>query len=284
MDLLPTLIDLLGLKVPNIAFDGKSIRNLLYTEGSQWPERTLVVESQRVASPIKWRKSAVMTNRWRLINGEELFDINADPKQKNDVSDEYPEKFDFLYDEYNKFWEDVSSEHNLTSHITIGSEHSPIVSLSSHDWLIDGRPPWNQKHIINGDYAEVSHWSLMVERDGFYEFSLRRWPVEADKGINDGSFGKAFNYNQVRLRIGQVDEIKSIPMGSKEVTFRVYLKKGYAKLAPTFIGPELTATPYYAYVTHDPFTNWQTAEGMGIPIYDPTYGRVPPQVSKVIPK
>ena len=37
-------------------------------------------------------------------------------------------------------------------------------------------------------------------------------------------------------------------------------------------------------VTHNPFTNWQTAEGMGIPIYDPTYGRMPPQVSTVITK
>lgn len=284
MDLLPTLINLLALKAPNINFDGTSIRDLLYTDGSQWPGRTLVVESQRVVSPIKWRKSAVMTNRWRLVNGNELFDIKADPKQKNDISDQHTGEFDYLYDQYNSYWRDVSSEHDLTSSITIGSDHSPIISLSSHDWLIDGRPPWNQRHIIDGDYAEVSHWSIKVEQDGFYEFSLRRWPVEADKGINDGSLGKAFNYNQARLCVGQVDETKDIPMGAKEVTFRVYLKRGYTKLEPTFIGSELTATPYYAYVTHKPFTNWQTPEGMGIPIYDPTYGRVPPQVSEVKPK
>jgi len=25
---------------------------------------------------------------------------------------------------------------------------------------------------------------------------------------------------------------------------------------------------------------WQTPQGMGIPVYDPTYGRVPPQKKK----
>ena len=41
-----------------------------------------------------------------------------------------------------------------------------------------------------------------------------------------------------------------------------------------------TATPYYAYVTHKPTPGWQTPEGMGIPVYDPAYGRIPPQVKK----
>jgi len=36
------------------------------------------------------RKSSVMTNRWRLINGEKLYDIEADPKQQNDVAADHP--------------------------------------------------------------------------------------------------------------------------------------------------------------------------------------------------
>ena len=164
--------------------------------------------------------------------------------------------------------------------MVIGSEHSPIVSLSSHDWLIDKLPPWSQNHIKKGSVAEESYWAIEVEQDGEYEISLRRWPVEADKGINDGTYGKAFSYNQARLRIGDVDETMDIPADAKEVTFRVTLKKGVTQLAPTFIGPELTATPYYAYVTHRPKPDWQTAAGMGKPIYDPDFGRKPPQIQK----
>jgi hypothetical protein len=33
-------------------------------------------------------------------------------------------------------------------------------------------------------------------------------------------------------------------------------------------------------VTHKPKPGWQTPQGMGIPVYDPSYGRIPPQVKK----
>jgi hypothetical protein len=204
----------------------------------------------------------------------------ADPKQANDVAALHPEVVERMRGKYDAFWNDVSQEHDLTSYMVIGSDHSPIVSLSSHDWLIDKLPPWNQDHIKNGAVAEESHWAIEVEQDGDYEISLRRWPVEADKGINDGTYGKAFNYKQARMKIANVDETMEIPAGAKEVTFKVSLKKGITQLAPTFIGPDLTATPYYAYVTHKPKLGWQTPQGMGVPVYDPSFGRVPPQLNK----
>ena len=174
---------------------------------------------------------------WRLVNGKELFDLKADPKQATDIAAQYPEVFERLRGEYERFWGDVSQEHDLTSYMVIGSDHAPIVSLSSHDWLIDQLPPWNQRHIIKGDVAEESFWAIEVERDGVYEISLRRWPVEADKGINDGTYGKAFNFKQARMRIGDVDGTIDIPEGAREVTFRVALKKGVTELSPLFMGP-----------------------------------------------
>jgi len=280
VDILPTIIELCDLTAPEIAFDGSDIGQLLHTDGEDWPDRNLVVESQRVVDPIKWRKCSVMNDRWRLVNGEELYEVGTDPKQAQDRAAEHPEVVQTMRGEYDTFWNDVSKEHDLTSYIVIGSDRSPIVSLSSHDWLIDKIPPWNQNHIKKGAIAEVSHWAIEVEQDGEYEISLRRWPVEADKGINDGTYGKAFNYKQARLQIGDVDSTQDIPAGAKEVTFKATLKKGITKLSPTFIGPDLTATPYYAYVTHQPKDGWQTPGGMGIPIYDPEFGRKPPQVNK----
>jgi hypothetical protein len=221
-----------------------------------------------------------MTEEWRLVNGQELFSIKNDPKQAQDVAAQHPEVFERLRAAYDTFWNDVSEEHDLTSYMVIGSDHSPIVALSSHDWLIDKLPPWNQPDIQKGAVAEESYWAIEVERAGMYEISLRRWPVEADKGINDGTYGKAFNYKQARLRIGTIDITKDIPAGAKEVTFRVSLEKGVTQLSPVFIGPKLTATPYYAYITHKAKPGWQTPAGMDIPVYDPAYGRVPPQLKK----
>ena len=278
IDVLPTLIDLCGLKAPDVRFDGTSLRKLLYKSDQPWPQRALVVESQRVVDPVKWRQCSVMEGPWRLVDGKELYDLEKDGKQTVDVAGQHPEVVERLRGKYEGFWDDVSREHGLTSYIVVGSDHAPITRLSSHDWLIDQLPAWDQKHIVNGEVAVEAKWAIEVERGGTYEISLRRWPVEVDKGINDGTYGKAFNYKQARLRIGGVDETMDIPEGTKEVTFKVNLKKGVTELSPLFISPNLSATPYYAYVTHKPFPGWQTPKGMGVPVYDPGYGRRPPQL------
>lgn len=84
VDVLPTLIDLAGIAPPKgVKFDGRSIRPLLEGKANpadgSWPDRILVTDSQRVMDPIEWRRSAVMTSRWRLVNGAELCDIKQDP-------------------------------------------------------------------------------------------------------------------------------------------------------------------------------------------------------------
>ena len=279
IDLFPTIIDLCNLDAPKIDFDGKSIIKLLQQNEEKWTDRTLVVESQRVVTPIKWRKSAVMKDSWRLINGKELYNLDNDFEQKRNVSKKYPAIVDELRDHYDIFWNDVSKDHILTSHISLGSDLNPIVKLSSHDWLIDQLSPWSQEHVKVGFCEEQSFWSVKCEKSGIYEISLRRWPVEADKPINNGSYGKSYEYTHARLKINDIDIKKSIPAGAKEITFSVNLPKGIMKLAPVFISDKLIATPYYAYVTHQPKKNWQTPEGMKIPIFDPNYGIKPPQIS-----
>ena len=273
IDILPTMIDLCGLESPKVEFDGTSLRDVIYPNTENWPDRTLMVETQRVVDPEKWRHCAVLTDQWRLVTGTELYDIKTDAKHSNDVALQHPEVVEQLRGKYDGFWDDVSREHNLTSYMVIGSDHSPVVTLSSHDWLLDQLPPWNQPHVIAGDVALESHWAIEVERDGDYEISLRRWPVEADKGINDGTYGKAYSYKKARLRIGDIDQSMDIPAGAKEVTFKVHLKKGVTKLAPLFIDGDFQATPYYAYVTHQAKAGWQSPAGMNIPVYDPSYGR-----------
>jgi arylsulfatase A-like enzyme len=279
IDILPTFIEMCDLESTEIEFDGSSLRPLILGDASAeaaWPDRTIVVESQRVVTPEKWRKCAVMTDQWRLVDGKELYDIKKDPKQEQDVIDDHPEVVARLKGEYDVFWNSISADHNITSYMIVGADDSPIVKLSSHDWLNE-KAAWYQPHIINGTNAIDAKWVIEVVHDGEYEISLRRWPVEADKGINDGTYGKAFNYKQARLRIADIDETVGIPNGAKEVTFRVKLKRGLTTLSPLFIGEDFQATPYYAYVTHQIKAGWQTPAGMGVPVFDPTFGSRPPQ-------
>ena len=277
LDILPTLIDLCELKSTKLDFDGTSIRELIYTDGADWEARTLVVESQRILDPEKWRESAVMTDKWRLINGEELYDMEVDQRQKNDLASENPEVVATLRASYNGFWDDVAQDHEIRSNIAIGADAAPLVTLTSHDWLIDMLPPWNQKHILKGAVMVEGRWGIEVMRDGVYEFSLRRWPAELDEGINAAiPRGKAFAFEKASIEIGDFKDEMVIPDGAKEVTFKVALKKGDYYLKPRFVGGGVNGTPYYVYVTDKPKADWQTPAGMGIPLYDASYGSVPP--------
>ncbi len=278
VDITPTLIDLCGLENPNVSFDGISLKELLTKSNTELPDRTLIVESQRIVTPLKWRKCAVMKDEWRLINGTELYNLKNDFEQKNDISKKHSIIVKNLRQAYEDYWDDVSKEHHITSSVIIGSDRCPVVKLSSHDWLIDQLTPWSQQHIKEGFCEASAHWSIESEQEGIYEISLRRWPAEADKPINDGDYGKSYNYTHARLQINGLDITKPIPQNAHEISFSVKLPKGIMKLAPEFIGENITATPYYAYITHRPFENWQQRTGMNLPLYNPNYGSKPPQI------
>merc|ERR1712232_515340 len=85
IDILPTLVDLCELKTPEKAqykFSGKSLVGLLTGKKKSWPERTLFVHCQNSENYEKWKNSAVITAKWRLVNKNELYDIKSDPAQK----------------------------------------------------------------------------------------------------------------------------------------------------------------------------------------------------------
>jgi len=249
IDLLPTLISLCGLKRPaGVKFDGASIVPLLKNKSIRWFERTLLVHSQRIEYPEKWRKSAVMTERWRLVNGKELYDIKADPGQKNNITDKHPKIVEKLRKAYEEWWADLSKGFDEYCETIIGSDKENPVRLMSHDWHTP-RVPWHQGAIRSGMQAN-GFWAVEVERDGIYEFALRRWPVEVDKPITAAiEGGKAISATKARLKIGDVDVSEPIPMDAHAVTFRVQLKAGKTRLQTWFIDEKGESRgAYYVYV------------------------------------
>lgn len=254
IDLLPTLIELCKLPSPaGVTFDGASILPLLKANEGRWPDRVVVTDSQRIERPQKWRQCAVMTDRWRLVNGRELYDISADPGQKNDVSREHAEVVRELRDAYEKWWLDVSVRFDAYCDIVIGSDKENPSSLTSHDWHEADPSPWNQTHILQGVEAN-GFWTVEVERAGEYEFSLRRWPKEADTPIHAAiPGGRAIQATRARLEIGQIRLETPVSEYAKEAVFRVGLEPGRMKLQTWFIGQD--AAPrgaYYVYVKRLP--------------------------------
>jgi arylsulfatase A-like enzyme len=219
IDILPTLIDLCGLKKPqSVAFDGASLVPLIAGKGD-WPQRTLVVHSQRIEHPEKWRKSAVMTDRWRLINGKELYDMPADPGQGKDVADGHPKVVAELRQAYERWWTDISKRFDEYCEIVIGSEKENPTLLTCHDWHGE-RALSLQDYVRKGEIAN-GFWAIEVERAGKYEITLRQQPAVAKFPIQA---------HTAKLTVGKLDLSKTVPAGDISVTFQVQLEPGKTRL------------------------------------------------------
>jgi len=249
IDILSTLIELCELKKPvRVKFDGDSLVALLMGQDRNWPGRTLVTDSQRIEHPEKWRKCAVMTDRWRLINGQELYDMKDDPGQKNDIANKHPEVVEKLRQSYEDWWADVSQRFDEYCRIIIGSDKENPTRLMSHDWHTP-KVPWSQGAVRSGMQG-TGFWAVEVARDGTYEFALRRWPIEVDQPINAAiPGGKAISATSARLKIADVDVSQAIPNEAHAVTFQVQLKAGKTRLQTWFTNDEGESRgAYYAYV------------------------------------
>ena len=265
IDVLPTLIELCGLKLNKpIDFDGKSLMPLINGSDENWSERLLITDSQRVEHPIKWRKSAVMSDNWRLVNGEELYNMVDDPGQTNDVALKEPKKVEKFRKAYDTWWDDVSLDFDDFQAIIIGSPAENPVNLTSHDWHSNTQVPWNHKHVRSGLQGN-GFWVLDIEHTGIYEITLSRWPLSMKLPINSGMEkrpalngtsvnesleGKALNILKAKIEIGREKMEQDVKETDVSVTFTVNLKAGKDKrLITTFRGNEVDMGAYYVQIS-----------------------------------
>ena len=244
-DLLPTLIDLCGLEAPaGKRFDGVSIAGLLRGPQNSLPDRMIVVQ-YHIEIP-KWN-STVMWKKWRLVKGEELYNIADDPGQKANVADKHPDIVKAMRNHYERWWAEVEPIAKDPCYVHIGSERENPTTLTCADWYMIYAD--NFGHLQGG---KNSYWNILVERDGEYEFTLTRWPAEADAALDaplkgPAGQGKALPIAKARLKTNELDESKPVGSGDKSVAFKVALKAGKMRLQTWFYdkdGNELCGAHY----------------------------------------
>ncbi len=255
IDVLPTLAELCGARVPQ-GVCGKSIAGLLRGEDAAWPDRVIVTDSQRVEKPVKWRKSATMTDRWRLINGVELYDIQADPEQRRDVAGEHGDVVADLRRQYDTWWDLVSEKFDDEPAIVLGTEHEPVARLSSHDWHTpEGFCPWNQLDVRHPQRLWKGYWAVDIATAGRYAFELCRWPHEVQAAITQGIAadaegplaegvdptvlplyvgGQPMAIRQAAIRIAGQEHSAPVPPEARGATFTLDLPSGRTPLWATF--------------------------------------------------
>ena len=86
IDLLPTLKDLSGIKsTPKNKLDGLSLKQLIYNENTEWPDRFIYNY---------WRgKLSIRSQNFRLGNKNKLYNMNEDPNQLKNISAKNIETF-----------------------------------------------------------------------------------------------------------------------------------------------------------------------------------------------
>ncbi|HUT93120.1 MAG TPA: arylsulfatase [Thermoguttaceae bacterium] len=249
VDVLPTLAELCDLEVPpGAGLDGVSLAPVLLGKSDRVPDRQVFVQFRQSPDPPEKWKAAVLSERWRLIGGEELYDIDADPGQKSNVADRHPEVVRRLREAYESWWAEVSPRFDEYCEIVLGADEENPARLTGFDWYTT--TPWNQRAVRAG-VAANGFWAVEIARDGTYEIALRRWPEEVGAPITAAiPGGKAIAATTARLKIGDLDLTKPIPENAAAVTFRVELAAGKTKLQTWLVDDASGESrgAYYVYV------------------------------------
>lgn len=242
-DIMPTILDLINIKYESkLPFEGESIKPLFKNPFTKWKSRTIITDTQRGPFLVKDKMSSVMTEDFRLINGNELYDHKNDPGQKINIAKDHPLVIEELNLAYSIWWNRVSKNKDYFNPIPVG-ENSNEVTLTSHDIHIkkDIYPAWHQEQ-VRLDKNPIGFWHIDVINSGKYELSIHRYPKETQLNFNHiipkGGYiegGKAFSKGipiEVKKIIISVDNYQKVINGpQKNYNAILNLSKGTKNLS-----------------------------------------------------
>ena len=179
IDVVPTVLEAAGVAPPqDIAFDGVSLMPLMDGSAQDWPDRTLFFQCHRGLSPQPYQNAAAVTDQFKLVmsagsfNDEnfqlppepplELYDIQADPGEQQDLSGRQAGVTADLRKRYDAWFSDVRSTRDFAPGVIhLGSdEERPTVLCRYQDQTYkDGQP---------------TGWAVEIERGGKYELMVYR--------------------------------------------------------------------------------------------------------------
>jgi len=228
IDVLPTLADACGVPLPEkVKLDGRSLMPLVRGGRVDWPDRNLFLQWHRGDVPEPFRNACVLNQRYKLVNGKELYDLESDPAESRDIATSDPDRVASMRRAYEEWFRDVSSTRGYDPPpIYVGTRFENPVRLTRQDlrgpdasWKTSGR----------------GHWVVDVRTAGDYEISFDFPPREAAGSAT------------VRLA-GAEAKLDLAPRAPGCVFKRLHLKSGPTQLEATLDFAGTPAGPEYVEV------------------------------------
>ncbi|WP_345683110.1 sulfatase-like hydrolase/transferase [Novipirellula caenicola] len=268
-DVLPTLVDLLGMNIPTeTKFDGISLAPVLKGTQAVPEDRMMVINYSRMPfktvqttpnNPAVPRRegAVVLWKQWRLLSDKQLYNLADDPLQTQNVIAEHPEVTRAMRAHLNAWWDGVKDQANKFERSIIGHDAENPVQLTACEWadvFVD-----QQKQVRAGD-RKNGVWHIEVAKAGEYEFRLSRWPDDChlhlasgvdETRVTDGVLqaGPAWPVAEAQLRVGKVQHRAAVASDAGEVRFRMNLPAGPTTMQSWFYdgdGKEIAGAYYVA--------------------------------------
>lgn len=246
MDIFPTLMSLLNIDTPPVnPLDGDDISPLLLDENADktWPDRTIYTnhfrntqrEDQQAVAP---NPGSIRTQQWLGVYDYDgqwyLYDLIADPEQKQDLAATHADTLAKLQDDYMQWHASLLTEPVQPIAIEIGHRERPNVTLSAHEAYIAGDAV---------DYAFKAGWAhdwVVVKGKGQAEL---KWPV---KNVSEGNYKIIMEY---ATPSGDIELKGSVTLGDHALTLDQHLA--------AYSATEIPGNRLY-YTDEAPELVWQT--------------------------
>jgi hypothetical protein len=203
------------------------------------------------------RPGVVLWKKWRLVHGDELYNLADDPGQRKNVIEKYPDVAAELRLHYTKWVEEMTPLQKQVNYTSIGADSEPTAMLCSANWIGSYADSWGnlldkEERIKNG------YWDLQVEKSGKYKIELYGWPKQTGAAFGDkftGGVGDPVPGRRVakaKLKLGEEElTMKTAPTEFSAV-FTVSLKKGDKLCLQSWLydknGKDLGGA-YFVYIT-----------------------------------
>jgi arylsulfatase A len=181
IDLLPTIADLCEVSVPaSVQLDGRSLVPLLKNDSSdQWTDRKLFTYRRTGSNSVR---GAVRTQRFRFVREktDQLYDMLADPGQKTNVSDRYPDVLAELSSSFDQFAADIQPSIRTVEPIPVGFDEAPVIQLPAVEAALKGNVRFANGQGYAHDWItnwsavdDTMTWPIAVQQAGQYEVILQ---------------------------------------------------------------------------------------------------------------